>query len=129
RPRKRQLNPMNKALLIGIPLALLAAGGGTYWYANTQARDFVDARLANLVASGRYASAEYETLHVGLTGSVDLTNLHLVQGPLNFTLRHLTLSNLDYANEFPRHFDVSISGLHVDAPVVDLADPEGAALV
>lgn len=103
---------MKTFLLIAVPVVLVAGGAGVYWYANDRARNVVDERLADMVASGAYEKAEYETLRVGVDGGINMTNLNLVQGPLDITLRDITITNLDYANEFPRHMDVAIKGMH-----------------
>jgi hypothetical protein len=118
-----------KKIFIVVPViavAALGAAGGAYWYINDRARDLVDARIDEMVASGSYDSAEYETLNVAVNGDITMTNLNFVQGPLDVTLRNITITNLDYANRFPRHFDLSIDGMQV-APV-DSTDADTAAL-
>jgi hypothetical protein len=117
---------MKFLLLIAVVVVLLA-GGGAWWFANDRARTIVDDRLDEMVASGSYERAQYETLRVGINGDIAMTNLNLVQGPLDVTLRDITITNLDYANEFPRHMDVSVNGLQV--ALGDAAtDAEGLAL-
>ena len=115
-----------KKLLIAVAVVLLAGAGGAYWYVNDRAKDLVDTRIEEMVASGTYDSAEYEKLNVSPTGDITMTNLKVVQGPLDVTLRNITITNLDYANRYPRHFDLSVDGMRV-APV-DAASAEGAAL-
>ena len=72
-----------------------AGAGGAYWYVNDRAKNLVDTRIDELVASGRYESAGYETLKVGVNGDITMTNLNLVQGPLDLTLRNITITNLE----------------------------------
>lgn len=116
-----------KKILVTILLLAVAAGGGAYWFVNDRARTLVDARMEEMVASGSYYSARYESLRVGLTGDISMTNLNIVQGPLDYTLQDITVTNLDYANESPRHFDLSVSGLRL-APLAAADDPGLAAL-
>lgn len=117
---------MKKFLIAGFVL-LVVAGGGAYWYVNDRARTVVDERIDEMVASGAYDSASYESLRVGLTGDITLTNVNIVQGALDYTVQNITVTNLDYANEFPRHIDVSVKGLRV-ASLGDTDDPRAAAL-
>jgi hypothetical protein len=109
-----------------IAVAGLGAGAGAYWYINDRAKDLVDARIDEMVASGRYDSAEYETLNVAVNGDITMTNLKVVQGPLDVTLRNITITNLDYTNRFPRHFDLSVDGLR--AAYVANNNPEANVL-
>lgn len=117
---------MKKILIAALVLAV-AAGGGAYWYVNDRAQTLVDERIDEMVASGNYDSASYESLRVGLTGDITMTNVNIVQGPLDYTVQNVTVTNYDYANEFPRHFDLSIKGLRL-APLGDMSDPRAAAL-
>jgi hypothetical protein len=119
---------MKKVFIVTPVIAVVGLGivGGTYWYINDRAKDLVDARIDEMVASGSYDSAEYETLNVAVNGDITMTNLKVVQGPLDVTLRNITITNLDYANRFPRHFDLSIDGMHVSP--VDNTTPDTAAL-
>jgi hypothetical protein len=114
-----------KKLLIAVSAIVVVgavAGAGAYWYVNDRAKDLVDARIDEMVASGSYDSADYETLSVAVNGDITMTNLNLVQGPLDVTLRNITITNLDYTNRFPRHFDLSVDGMRlspVDNPTQD----------
>lgn len=117
---------MKKVLIAALVLTVVA-GGGAYWYVNDRAQTFVDERIDEMVASGAYDSASYETLRVGPTGDITMTNVNIVQGPLDYTVRNISITNLDYANEFPRYFDLSVKGLRV-APLGDVDDPRAAAL-
>lgn len=115
-----------KKLAIAVVVILLAGAGGAYWYINDRAKDLVDARIAEMVASGTYDSAEYEKMNVSPTGDITMTNLKMVKGPLDVTLGNITITNLDYANRFPRHFDLSVDGMRMAS--LDDASLEGAAL-
>ncbi|MDY6983305.1 MAG: hypothetical protein SV422_09465 [Pseudomonadota bacterium] len=116
-----------RKILIAAFVLVVVAGGGAYWYANDRARALVDERIDEMVASGAYDSASYESLNVGLTGDITLTNVNIVQGPLDYTVQNITVTNLDYANEFPRHIDVNVKGLRV-AQLGNTDDPGAAAL-
>lgn len=116
-----------KKFLVTLFVLVVIAGGGAYWYVNERARQLVDARIDEMVASGAYDSATYESLRVGLTGDITLSGVNIVQGPLDFTVQDIAITNLDYANEFPRHFDLRLKGLRV-ASIDGSADPRAAAL-
>jgi hypothetical protein len=116
-----------KKFLVAILALAIAGTGGAYWYVNERAQNLVDARIDEMVASGAYDSANYETLRVSPTGDITLTNLQVVQGPLDVTLRNIKVTNLDYANKFPRHFNLSVDGMHV-APAAVASDPAESAL-
>lgn len=119
---------MKKILIAVAVLAIagLGSAAGAYLYINDRAQDLVDTRIDEMVANGSYDSAEYESLNVAVNGDITLTNFNVVQGPLDVTLNNITISNLDYANRFPRHFDLSVDGMRV-APV-DTTAPETTAL-
>lgn len=116
-----------KKILIATLVVALAAAGGAYWYINDRAQTLVDERIDEMVASGSYDSASYESLRVGLTGDITMTNVNIVQGPLDYTVQDITVTNYDYASEFPRHFDLSVKGLRL-GPLGDIDDPRVAAL-
>lgn len=118
---------MLKKILIALLLLVITGAGGTYWYANDRARSIVDERLDALVTSGGYDEATYEDLHVQINGDIAMTNLHVVQGPLEYTLASVTISNFDYTNAFPRHMDVTINGLQL-AVDPNSPDPRIAAM-
>lgn len=118
---------MLKKILAGLVLLVIAGAGGAYWYVNDRARSVVEERLDAMISDGGYDVAEYETLHVQLNGDIAMTNLHVVQGPLEYTLENITISNLDYGNEFPRHMDVTVNGLQL-AVDASSPDPQVAAM-
>jgi hypothetical protein len=118
---------MLKKILAGLVVLVIAGAGGAYWYVNDRARSVVDERLDAMVADGSYDVAEYEALNVQLNGDIAMTNLHVVQGPLEYTLQNITISNLDYGNEFPRHMDVTVNGLQL-AVDASSPDPQVAAM-
>lgn len=115
-----------KKILITVLVLVIIAGGGVYWYINDRAQTLVDERIDEMVASGAYDSASYESMRVGLTGDITMTNVNIVQGPLDYTVQNITVTNYDYANEFPRHFDLSVKGLRLE-PLGDVDDPRAAA--
>ncbi len=117
---------MLKKILIAVPVVLLAGAGGALWFANAQAKGVVDERLAAMVASGGYDKAEYEDLAISWNGRIAMQNLTLAQGPLEYTLQDITITDYDFENEYPRHMDLTVTGLKV---VVNdsAAAPEAAA--
>lgn len=122
------MKPRLKATLMATPVVLVAIAGGTYWYVNDRARDFVDMRLDDMVAAGTYDSAEYAELHIGPNGDINMQDLDVVQGPLHYTLQDITVTNVDYTNEFPRHFDLRVNGVRIELPDPNSPDPGTAAL-
>ncbi len=118
---------MLKKILGGLVVLVIAGVGGAYWYANYRAHTIVDERLDAMFTDGGYDVAEYEDLHVQLNGDIAMTNLHIVQGPLDYTLVSITVTNLDYTNEFPRHMDVAVNGLQLTVDA-NSPDPQVAAM-
>lgn len=119
---------MLKKILIAVPVLLATGAGGVYWYINDRAKSVVDERLDALVTNGSYDALAYEDMQIHMNGDITMTNLNVVQGPLEYTLRNINIANFDYANEFPRHMDVSIDGLQLPALDANSADPQVATL-
>jgi hypothetical protein len=116
-----------KKILVAAFVLIAVGAGGLHWYVNDRAQTLVDERIDEMVASGAYDSASYDTLSVSLLGNITMTNVNIVQGPLNYTVRNVNVANYDYANEFPRHVDLSVKGLRV-AALGNIDDPRAAAL-
>lgn len=119
---------MLKKLLIGIPLLTLVGTGTLYGYVNHRARTEVDARMAQMVASGAYQRMDYEDITVQLNGDINLTNLHVANTDGEFILQDIMISNLDYQHEIPWHMDVSISGMQLPRGLPVTAYSGNAAL-
>lgn len=119
---------MLKKLLIGIPLLTIIGTGSLYAYVNHRARTEVDARMAQLVASGAYQRLDYETITVQLNGDINLTNLHVANADGEFVLQDIMISNLDYQHEIPWHMDVSINGMQLPRGLPMTAYSGNAAL-
>jgi hypothetical protein len=122
------MKPILKKFLIAAPVVLIAGGAATYLLVNQQAKTVVDERLAALVESGSYETLTYEEMEVGLGGAITMKNLHVVQGPLDYTLEDITITNFDFVNEFPRTMDISVTGLQIAAIDPDITDPQMMAL-
>ena len=107
---------MSRKLLLSLPVLLLCAAAGLWYYVNHRTRVLVDARLEQMVASGQYQDITYADLRVGLSGKITLRDLRFVlpEGQ-EFTLADVQVSNLDYANEIPEHLDLSARGLRLPA--------------
>jgi hypothetical protein len=118
---------MRKKFLIALPLLVGAGAGAIYWYVNQQARQQIDQRMQEAVASGAYDALEYETMQVHLNGDVTMTNLRIAAGSADYTLREIHVSNMDYAHEIPWQMDVVVNGLaFADS---GSSDPRQAALI
>ena len=115
---------MRGKILIGVIGAVVLVVAGLHYYANQRARELVDARLAALVASGRYDALSYESLNVGLNGTFTLRNLHIEQEGKALVVQTVRVNDLDPLHDIPWHLDLQLSGLQfprgVDAFVAEL---------
>ena len=120
---------MSRKLLLTLPVLLLFAVAGLWYYVNHRTRALVDAHLERMVSSGQYQDITYEHLRVGLTGKVTLRDLRFVlpEGQ-ELTLADVQVSNLDYANEIPEHMNLSARGIRLPADQALLGTSENELL-
>jgi hypothetical protein len=110
-------------ILLGAVGAVALAVGGLHFYANQRMRELVDARLAALVASGRYEALSYESLNVGLGGTFTMSNLHVVQNGKNLVVQNVRVSDFDPLHETPWSLDLQLQGLQFpEGPEAFLAE-------
>lgn len=101
---------MPRKLLIALSLVVLVAGG-IYLYAQHRATQVVDQQFEKLVTSNIYDSAEYESLELGMTGDMHLTNVRVSKNDLDVVLQQVNITNLDYDHETPWHLALEIEGM------------------
>ena len=118
---------MRKCIFIFLPLSVILTVTGIWFFANNRARNIVDERIAEALASGAYDEITYESLNILPNGDVELQNLTVEAEGLRYTLQDISVRNLDYVHELPWHLTVEVNGIHfpeglpadTDNPVAD----------
>lgn len=106
---------MKKTLQV-IPLVLLVAVCGIWFYARQQVKSVIDQRIEELMANGDYQALDYESLALELNGDFHITNLHVVDAIGNeFILEEIHITEYDFSNEFPHHMTLTASGIRLPA--------------
>lgn len=119
---------MKIKVFLGLSLVLLLSAAGLWFWIDYRIHSEVDTRLQAAVDSGRYEALEYEDLHFNLKGEVRLENFSVQQQGFEYVLGEVQLRNMDYDNAFPRHVDVSVSGLRFPDGLPQAADGENDTL-
>ncbi len=109
---------MKKFLLI-IPVILIAAFTGLYFYANRETVNQLDIYIQRALASGVYNDIHYESAEFGVDGTITITGLNVTDAiNFNYLVDHVQLSDMDFFNPFPRSVSIMANGFRF---------PEGAS--
>lgn len=119
---------MKTAAVAASIASIIAIGAGGWFYVDQRIRGEVDARLASAVESGQYEALHYEDLSYSLDGSLRISGLHVQQLGTQYRLNEVSISKLDYREEFPREVQVQIRGLDFPDGLPDLSGTDSARL-
>ncbi len=107
-----------KKLLLIIPVVLIAAFAGLYFYANRETENQLDIYIQRAVASGAYNDIHYESAEFGVNGTITITGLNVTDASnFNYLVDQVQLSDMDFINPFPRSISITANGFRF---------PEGA---
>jgi hypothetical protein len=118
---------LKKYCLYMIPLAVLLTAVGIWLFANNRARNIVDERIADALATGAYDSITYETLNILPNGDIEMLNLAIAAEGYRYTLEDIRVTNLDYQHEQPWHLQVQVNGIHFPEGLPDIPDSDNPA--
>jgi hypothetical protein len=111
-----------KKALIALPLILVVALLGMYFYANQQTENQIDLYIERAIASGAYKDIQYESADFGVDASILINGLSVTDAmDIQYTIDELEISEMDFFNEFPRSINLSARGfsLPMGFPVLD----------
>ncbi|MDT8399688.1 MAG: hypothetical protein RQ899_13850 [Pseudomonadales bacterium] len=117
---------MLKKILIAAVLLILVGLGAFYLVANRELSQNVDRLFAQILASGAYQDLSYDSVTIGLDGTVRLEQLTVVeQEGLAYTFQTVDISDYDYQHDIPRHARLKVSGLSFPKglPVLEENEP------
>ncbi len=111
-----------KKALIALPLIVVVALLGMYFYANQQTENQIDLYIERAIASGAYKDIQYESADFGVDASILINGLSVTDAmDFKYTIDELEISEMDFFNEFPRSINLSARGfsLPMGLPVLD----------
>lgn len=118
-----------KKLFVIIPLVILLALAGTWFYANQQVAALVDQRIMEFIDNGTYRSLDYEDVSVDLWGDIHLSNLHVIDAAgYEYILEDINITDFDYGNEQPHHLELTASGMRFPAGIPQFGNSPNRAL-
>lgn len=118
-----------KKLLLILPVVLLLALAGTWFWGNYRVKALVDARIAEFIANGDYLALDYEDVGVDFSGDITLTNLHVVDTTgYEYVLDEILITNYDYANAQPHHLDLTATGMRLPGGIPQFGTSPNRAL-
>lgn len=111
---------MKRKLLVALfASAILMAG--LYGIASLLAHRMVDDQLEALVQSGAYQRADYASLWLLPTGTLQISGLHVEQTGNELVINDIAISDIDFLHPTPWHMTLSASGLHFPDGLPDLS--------
>lgn len=111
---------MKHKLLIGLSAAALLVAG-LYGVALLLAHRMVDDQLEALVKSGSYQQADYASLWLWPTGTLQVRGLHVIQAGNELVINDIEVSDIDFLHPTPWHMTLNASGLHFPNGLPDLS--------
>ncbi len=110
-----------KKALIALPLIVLVALVGLYFYANEQTENQIDLYIERAIASGAYKDIQYESADFGVDASIMIIGLSVTDAmDIQYTIDELEISELDFSNEFPRSINLSARGFSLPMGLPEL---------
>lgn len=110
-----------KKVLIVLPLVVIVALLGIYFYANQETENQIDLYIERAIASGVYKDIQYESAEIGVDASIQITGLNVTDAmDFQFTVDELEISELDFFNQFPHSINLSATGFSLPLGLPEL---------
>lgn len=100
-----------KKVLISLPIIIVIALIGMYFYANQETENQIDFYIERAIASGAYKDIQYESADFGVDASILVNGLSVTDAmDFQYTIDELEISEMDFFNEFPSSINISARG-------------------
>ena len=100
-----------KKVLIALPIIVVVALLGVYFYANQQTENQIDIYIERAIASGAYKDIQYESADFDMDASILISGLRVTDAmDFQYTVDELEISEMDFFNEFPHTINLSARG-------------------
>ena len=110
-----------KKTLIALPLVVIAALFGLYFYANRETENQIDLYIERAIASGVYKDIQYESAEIGVDATILIKGLNVTDATdFQYTVDTLEISDMDYFNEFPHSISLSANGFSLPLGLPDI---------
>jgi len=112
-----------KKVLVALPLIVLVALLGVYFYANQETENQIDLYIERAIASGAYKDIQYESAEFDMDASILISGLSVTDTmDFQYTIDELELSEMDFFNEFPHSINLSARGFSLPMGLPELDD-------
>ncbi len=112
-----------KKVLVALPLIVLVALLGVYFYANQETENQIDLYIERAIASGAYKDIQYESAEFDMDASILISGLSVTDAmDFQYTIDELELSEMDFFNEFPHSINLSARGFSLPMGLPELDD-------
>lgn len=110
-----------KKVFIALPIIVIAALLGLYFYANQETENQIDLYIEGLIASGAYKDIQYESAEIGVDATILVSGLNVTDAmDFQFTIDQLEISDMDFFNEFPHSINLSANGFSLPLGLPEL---------
>ena len=110
-----------KKVLIALPIVVIAALLGLYFYANQETENQIDLYIERAIASGAYKDIQYESAEFGVDASILIRGLQVTDAmDFQYTIDELSITEMDFFNEFPHSINLSAQGFSLPGGLPDL---------
>jgi hypothetical protein len=110
-----------KKVLVVLPIVVIIALLGVYFYANQETENQIDLYIERAIASGAYKDIQYESADFGVDASILINSLSITDAmDFQYTIDELEISEMDFFNEFPHSINLSARGFSLPMGLPDL---------
>jgi hypothetical protein len=110
-----------KKVLIALPLVIVIALLGLYFYVNQETENQIDLYIERAIASGAYKDIQYESVEFGVDASILIRGLDVTDAmDYQFRIDEIAITEMDFFNEFPRSINLTAQGFSLPAGVPEM---------
>lgn len=110
-----------KKILIALPVFIIIAIAGLYFYANMQTDSQIDLYIERAIASGAYKDIQYDSADIAVDGTITVTGLNVTDAAdIQYLINKVEISDMDFLNVFPNSIAISASGFSFPNGLPDL---------